>query len=352
MSSIQAFASYAGLIGIATTSVYAGAKGSVKVRRRPKKKGDAKHAEDDVPRLTSGDAWLFPVLGSAALLGLFLVIKYLGKEWINWLMGWYFSFAALYSVPSMLIKQTRWAIGRERWESCSLHSFDLVTPGSSRYSSALRTPSFVLIPLGILPTLYYQITSAKKPFLLTDLTALSFAHEAMSLLLLDSWSTGCVLLSGLFIYDIWWVFGTKVMVSVATSLDVPIKLLWPKSPLSLSKGFMMLGLGDIVVPGLFVATALRYDHARSGKVDTFPTPYFTACLVAYALGLVLTMTVMHAFNAAQPALLYLSPACILAFLGMAFYHGEFQEAWKWTDDDKSASEKSKIGAFLVGGSDQ
>lgn len=28
---------------------------------------------------------------------------------------------------------------------------------------------------------------------------------------LDSFKTGCILLSGLFLYDIWWVFGTKVV---------------------------------------------------------------------------------------------------------------------------------------------
>ena len=39
---------------------------------------------------------------------------------------------------------------------------------------------------------------------------------------------GALLLSGLFFYDIFWVFGTPVMVSVAKSLDAPIKLLFPR----------------------------------------------------------------------------------------------------------------------------
>jgi hypothetical protein len=33
------------------------------------------------------------------LVGLFLVLKYLGKEWINWLMSLWFGLAGLYSVP-------------------------------------------------------------------------------------------------------------------------------------------------------------------------------------------------------------------------------------------------------------
>jgi minor histocompatibility antigen H13 len=102
------------------------------------------------------------------------------------------------------------------------------------------------------------------------------------------------------------------MVKVATTLDVPIKLLWPKSlVLDTARGFTMLGLGDIVVPGMFVALALRYDQARastSGKHQegrSFAKPYFHAALMAYVAGLTTTMGVMHVWRAAQPALLYL-----------------------------------------------
>jgi len=40
-------------------------------------------------------------LGSVALLGLFLAIKFLGPEWINFAMSWYFFFASLYSLPDV-----------------------------------------------------------------------------------------------------------------------------------------------------------------------------------------------------------------------------------------------------------
>lgn len=104
------------------------------------------------------------------------------------------------------------------------------------------------------------------------------------------------------------------MVSVATSLDLPMKILWPKSTkFSLEHGTMMLGLGDIVVPGTFVSLALRYDHFRHTKAQQekpFAKPYFIASVVAYVTGLAITMTVMHVFHAAQPALLYLRCAII------------------------------------------
>jgi len=90
----------------------------------------------------------------------------------------------------------------------------------------------------------------------------AFATSAIQLLNLDSFKTGMALLAGLFFYDVFWVFGTDVMVTVAKSFDAPIKVVWPKNIWELiekgfglwgeTKGisFTMLGLGDIVIPGM------------------------------------------------------------------------------------------------------
>ena len=54
--------------------------------------------------------------------------------------------------------------------------------------------------------------------------------------------------------------------------------------------------------------ALRYDQhrgAQRGQHEHYAKPYFYAALCAYITGLGVTMTVMHVFKAAQPALLYL-----------------------------------------------
>lgn len=75
-------------------------------------------------------------------------------------------------------------------------------------------------------------------------------------------ANGCILLLGLFFYDIFWVFGTDVMVTVAQSFEAPIKLMFPQDLLEnglSAKHHAMLGLGDIVVPGIFIALLLRYD---------------------------------------------------------------------------------------------
>jgi minor histocompatibility antigen H13 len=69
--------------------------------------------------------------------------------------------------------------------------------------------------------------------------------------------TGSAILVGLFFYDIYMVFFTPLMVTVATKLDVPIKLMFPKP--GGRNTAAMLGLGDIVIPGLMVGLALRFD---------------------------------------------------------------------------------------------
>jgi minor histocompatibility antigen H13 len=66
--------------------------------------------------------------------------------------------------------------------------------------------------------------------------------------------------------------------------------------------------------------------------DAFSKPFFYACFGAYILGLATTVAVMHVFKAAQPALLYLSPACILAPLLVSLYKGETRALFDFQDN--------------------
>lgn len=50
---------------------------------------------------------------------------------------------------------------------------------------------------------------------------------------------------------------------------------------------------------------------------------------------------MHQFRAAQPALLYLSPACILSVTFTALLRGEFQAFWHYADEDEEAKTKER-----------
>lgn len=74
----------------------------------------------------------------------------------------------------------------------------------------------------------------------------------MSFLRLPNIKIAAILMLGLFIYDIFWVFysapifGSNVMISVATQIELPMKYVIPKSFFNHEEKYSMLGLGDMV----------------------------------------------------------------------------------------------------------
>ncbi|RYN17373.1 hypothetical protein AA0119_g9690 [Alternaria tenuissima] len=103
--------------------------------------------------------------------------------------------------------------------------------------------------------LYFNLVD--KPWYLTNLLGFSFCYGSLQMISPTTFFTGSAILVGLFFYDIYMVFFTPLMVTVATKLDVPIKLMFPKP--GGRNTAAMLGLGDIVIPGLMVGLALRFD---------------------------------------------------------------------------------------------
>ncbi|CAG8500360.1 819_t:CDS:10 [Paraglomus occultum] len=297
--------------------------GSQKRKTRPPSaapESDSSSEEESATEsLSTEDAYMFPLIGSGVLFGLYVIFQLFNKEYVNYLVTAYFGFlgvAATTTVGIYIVKKTG---------NVKLDPYKVVV---TRKAKEIYRFSFSTIQLGVAVgsvflTAYYVLT---KNWIASNILGLSFAFNGIQMLSLDSFKTGVVLLSGLFLYDIFWVFGTEVMVSVAKSFDAPVKVLWPKHLFGLGSDiavetpqFTMLGLGDIVIPGIFVALCLRLDHAlylkenpNAHKNSKYPTVYFKSCLASYIVGLVTTIIVMHTFKAAQPALLYLSPACILS----------------------------------------
>lgn len=91
-----------------------------------------------------------------------------------------------------------------------------------------------------------------------------------------------------------------------------------------ANNFAMLGLGDIVIPGIFIALLLRFDNSLKRNSKT----YFYATSIAYICGLMATIFVMHVFKRAQPALLYLVPACLGTPILLAIIKGDFKTMLK------------------------
>ena len=98
-----------------------------------------------------------------------------------------------------------------------------------------------------------------------------------------------------------------------------------------------LGLGDIVIPGIYLALLLRMDHKRGFDKSN----YFGFVFVSYILGLVATLVVMNVFNHAQPALLYLVPACLGATFLMAVKNKEVKFIFNWSEEEEEEDAKKK-----------
>ncbi|KAI5305833.1 hypothetical protein KEM56_003193 [Ascosphaera pollenicola] len=253
------------------------------------------------------------------------------------------------------------------------------------------TPIGMLSSVASFATIYY-FTFINKFWWLTNLLGTASAYGAMALMSPATFGTGSLILGVLFFYDIYMVFYTPMMVTVATKLDIPAKLLFPKTP---SKDqapgekppMSMLGLGDIVIPGMMIALALKFDlylfflrkqtkrvtrqgesiekppyinvtgnwgerfwcakaTMPSGELEAanaraFPKTYFYASILGYIVAMMVCGFWMALYNYPQPALLYLVPGVLGAIWGTAFVRGELKTMIDYSEVSESEEEEGK-----------
>ncbi|KAI8331270.1 peptidase A22B, signal peptide peptidase, partial [Choanephora cucurbitarum] len=171
-------------------------------------------------------------------------------------------------------------------------------------------------------------------WILGNVFAISLSIQAIRTFTLDSFGTGFFLLIGMLAYDLFWVFGTDAMVEISKSLkDAPTSVVWPKIVRSelleklIKKDhfFTMFGLGEIIIPGIFIAYCLRFDRHNAHKkgLTEFPKPYFLAALGAYALGAGGSIYSVHfTSQPQQSAFVFVTPALILSTILVAMHRRE------------------------------
>lgn len=406
--------------------------------------------------LTPRDALIFPLMAGTVLAGLYWLIKTYGAGIINTVLGLYFSLIGTYSVAKLIndswitmasLIMPRYYSDQGKIWKVQHHMRRAVALGSE---SATRTTPFAG-PLGRLPlpapllsfawrlrdvvkqryqvkgfakhVFEFKIVATRlnaasgilgisaiiysllvdKPWWLTNLQGFGVCYGALQLMSPTTFATGSLILSGLFFYDIWAVFFTPLMVTVATNLDVPIKLVFPRpqDPSAApgeQRAYSMLGLGDIVLPGLMIGLCLRFDlymhylrkqkqtqkQVCDGDVCTpktevekapyvtvsgkwgdklwirgsshldlpaalsisFNKPYFSASMIGYVIGMIATLVFMSIFRHAQPALLYLVPGVLISTWATGLIRGELKEMWNFSeaitgeaeDDDEKEGE--------------
>ncbi|KAI0863494.1 signal peptide peptidase-domain-containing protein [Xylaria cubensis] len=448
------------IVFTALACIYIGSHGAIRrppSAKLPKtsKDGGDKEAEkrDDqyVQGLLPSDAIMFPILAGTVLVGLYYLIKWLeDPDILNKFLKIYFSVMSLASLGKLFADSLHFVTGfvfptiwkgkngriyhidskkRGQWyteDSTDDRLWDdkKVSPLPGPFSGLkfsdmsikllweirhllLEEWSVRLVVHGIInekakvqfndifgfvlalgANVFYYTTDS---IFLSNVMGYAFSYAGIILMSPTTFFTGSSVLFGLFFYDIVMVFYTPYMVTVATKLDAPIKLVF-QGPTRVS----MLGLGDIVIPGMFIGLCLRFDHymyyyrqqklkeveletddVSSGQLVTsketqrmvvkpeyinpqgqwgdrfwgtklikifspdatpalrasaFPKPYFHAAMAGYLLAMVATLAMLLTFNHAQPALLYLVPGVVSAVWVTGAVRGEIRDMWKYTED--------------------
>lgn len=160
---------------------------------------------------------------------------------------------------------------------------------------------------------------------INNIIAITVALSSITSMEITDVKTGMILLIGLFLFDIFWVFGSKyilnkiksfktkatldnvknelpkeesVMEKIALNVNSPILLKYildDKKP-------MILGLGDIILPAVFIKTLVSNNS------------YYNTSIVSYIFGLVSAIVATLVTGAGQPALLYIVPSVIIPVL--------------------------------------
>jgi minor histocompatibility antigen H13 len=179
---------------------------------------------------------------------------------------------------------------------------------------------FICLFISCIQMILYVVS---KSWIYNNILALIFCIHALQSMFIGNFKNGFALLILLFFYDIFFVFGTDVMLTVAKGINAPIKLLFPKDYTDPAKPqFSLLGLGDIVIPGIFVSLCLRFDFLKSlnkkhlealirkeGEGEDVSTmrylakqalecskSYFLAVNIGYLLAIICTVVVMLIFD--------------------------------------------------------
>ncbi|KAL6871792.1 signal peptide peptidase domain-containing protein [Trichoderma novae-zelandiae] len=263
--------------------------------------------------------------------------------------------------------------------------------GMAKETAHVKFAHMLALLMAVVTAIVYFATS--WPFL-SNMLGYGMCYGSFLILSPTDFLTGSLVLWGLFFYDIFMVFYTPYMMTVATTLDVPIKLTFEAASRR-----SILGLGDIVIPGMVIGWALRLDlwihyyrkiryeatdlkirEKMSGSDETitrsetkyrevktpyvdvkgnwgerfwirrafglvgsqalppqvaasrFPKTYFYASMVGYLVGMLVTLAMLLVFKHGQPALLYLVPGVLGSMLLTSLVRGEFKELWMYTED--------------------
>jgi minor histocompatibility antigen H13 len=286
------------------------------------------------------DASLFPIYGSVVLFSLYIVFKLFNPDTLKLIFSLYFAFLGFLCLVNIIETELDLLYPKKKEQYIVQKKFEWNFIKKKTLSLEFSQLNLISFSIAIVPMVLYIMT---KHWLLNNIFGIAFSITGISSLNLPNFKVGFILLWGLFLYDIFWVYGTDVMVSVAQNIDAPIKLSFPADLSATPPKFSMLGLGDIVIPGIFVALCLKFDIdtgvSLKKKANEISQGYFHWCFAGYTLGIITTFATMVVFEHAQPALLFLVPGCCFSILLRAFKHGEIEKLKNYEENPEKTEKK-------------
>ncbi|XP_062360742.1 minor histocompatibility antigen H13 isoform X3 [Cinclus cinclus] len=187
---------YGSLVLMALLPIFFGALRSVSCAK-------SKNSSEMPETITSRDAARFPIVASCTLLGLYLFFKIFSQEYINLLLSMYFFvlgiLALSHTISPMMNRFFPANFPNKQYQL-------LFTQGSGESKEEIVNYEFdakdlVCLALSSVVGVWYLL---RKHWIANNLFGLAFSLNGVELLHLNNVSTGCILLGGLFIYDVFW----------------------------------------------------------------------------------------------------------------------------------------------------
>ncbi|KAH0785559.1 peptidase A22B family protein [Histomonas meleagridis] len=268
---------------------------------------------DEAPKdvLTENRIKSYPFMAALTLVTVNLLFEYFSPSTVNYMFSFYFGIAGTNSI---------WFLLRTFIHVKSPKLFTY--PASKTVITEFVLPpqpvpfylfDVILYLIGISINIWYYKT---RSCVANDIIAFCIAFFAILSIRIEKFTAAAPFLWSLLIYDTFFVYSTDVMSSVATNLQGPVKLQF-----DLPSGTSILGLGDLVIPGIFISVCSRFD-AFIKKVVGKKSPYWIVAMVGYAAAMVLTDFVCNITGSGQPALLFITPALTLPIVTLAFVRKE------------------------------
>lgn len=253
----------------------------------------------------------YPFYSALTLVSVNLLFEYFDEKIVNFMFMLYFGLSGTNSIWFLLRSFTN-VKSRKLFMYPASKSIltEFVLPP---HSVPFCVFDIFLYGIGFLVNLIYFVTQNN---IANNIIAFSIAFFAILSIRIEKFTSAAPLLWSLLIYDVFFVYSTDVMSSVASKLQGPVKL-----QIHVNGGFSILGLGDIVIPGIFLSVCKRFDsflYKLLGK----KTLYWKVGMIGYALSLFFTDFVCQMTQTGQPALLFITPAITIPIIILAFTRKE------------------------------